>query len=77
MDNKKFQKLDDINKFLNFKKMEKGSNIKKYENKLEMKEIWKQIKGSSVIREWNKSWSICYPYSDWRIENALGFIFIL
>ena len=24
---------------------------KKYENKLEMKEIWKQIKGSSVIRE--------------------------
>ena len=26
---------------------------KKYKNKLEVKEIWKQIKGSSVIREIN------------------------
>ena len=31
--------------------MEQRSNVKKYKNKLEMKEIWKQIKGSSVIRE--------------------------
>ena len=28
-----------------------GLNVKKYKNKLEMKEIWKQINGSSVIRE--------------------------
>ena len=26
--------------------------LKRYKNKLEMKEIWKQVKGSSVIREW-------------------------
>ena len=29
--------------------------LKKYKNKLEMKETNEQIKGSSVIREWNKS----------------------
>ena len=31
--------------------MEQELNVKKYESKLEMKEIWKQIKGSNVIRE--------------------------
>ena len=31
--------------------MEKGSNVKKAQKKLEVKEIWKQIKGSSIIRK--------------------------
>ena len=38
--------------------MELGSNVKKYENKLEMKEIRKQIKGSTVIRVNPKAFSI-------------------
>ena len=40
-----------ILKNFNFKKWNRDQMSKKYKNKLEMKEIWKQIKGSSVIRE--------------------------
>ena len=40
-----------ILKIFNFKKLNRDCMSKKYENKLEMKEIWKQIKGSIVIRK--------------------------
>ena len=36
-------------KIFNFKKNESGSKVKKYAKKLEIKEVWKQMKGSSVI----------------------------
>ena len=45
------QKLDDSKRIFNFKKWNRDRMLKKYENKLEMKEIRKQVKGSSVIRE--------------------------
>ena len=38
-------------KIVQFKKSNRDRMSKKYENKLEMKEIWKQIKGSGVIRK--------------------------
>ena len=38
-------------KIFNFKKWNRDQMSKKCENKLEMKEIWKQMKGSTVIRE--------------------------
>ena len=40
-----------ILKVFNFKKWNRNQMLKKYKNKLEMKEIWKQIKGSGIIRE--------------------------
>ena len=50
MDKNKLQKLYDAKVFL-ILKMKWGSNVKKYENKLEMKETRKQLKGSNTIRE--------------------------
>ena len=40
-----------IVKNLILKKWNRDRRSKKYANKLEIKEIWKQIKGPSVIRE--------------------------
>ena len=39
-------------------KMESGSKIEKYTNKLDIKEVWEQVK--MVLENENKSQSICY-----------------
>ena len=54
MDKKKLQKLDNIEKF-SILKIRTGFKWQKVHKKLEMKEIWKQIKAQVLLENENKS----------------------